>query len=105
MPSIICTKVSIPTFLIAAVVLMLLMLVPPAESSARIKDIARLQSDNEADLLGYGLIIGLDGTGDGKGTQFTTQSLANLMHRMGMTVDPDKLKVKNVAAVIVTGRI
>ncbi len=105
MHNIICTKVSIPSFLIAAVILMLLMLAPAAESSARIKDIARLQSENEADLLGYGLIIGLDGTGDGKGTQFTTQSLANLMHRMGMTVDPEKLKVKNVAAVIVTGRI
>ncbi|SYZ73586.1 Flagellar P-ring protein [Candidatus Zixiibacteriota bacterium] len=105
MNSLICTRISIPSFLIAAVALMILAMAPPAESSTRIKDITRLQSENEADLLGYGLIIGLDGTGDGKGTQFTTQSLANLMHRMGMTVDPEKLKVKNVAAVIVTGKI
>jgi flagellar P-ring protein precursor FlgI len=78
---------------------------PEAEAGVRIKDIARIQGDAEMDFFGYGLVIGLDGTGDGKGTQFTMQSLANMMQRMGMTVDPEKLKVKNVAAVIVTGRL
>jgi flagellar P-ring protein precursor FlgI len=50
-------------------------------------------------------VIGLDGTGDGSGTQFTTRALANMMERMGLTVDAKKLKVKNIAAVVVTGRI
>ncbi len=104
MHSLICTRVSIPSFLIAAMLLVLLAFSSPADGAARIKDITKLQSENEMDLLGYGLIIGLDGTGDGKGTQFTMQSLANMMQRMGLTVDPEKLKVKNVAAVIVTGR-
>jgi flagellar P-ring protein precursor FlgI len=74
-------------------------------SSVRIKDISRIQSDAEIDLIGYGLIIGLDGSGDGKGTQFTTQALVNMMERMGLTVDASQVKVKNVAAVIVTGKI
>ncbi|MCK5127157.1 MAG: flagellar basal body P-ring protein FlgI [candidate division Zixibacteria bacterium] len=74
-------------------------------SSVRIKDITRYQSDSEVDLIGYGLIIGLDGSGDGKGTQFTIQSLANMMERMGLTIDPKQVKVKNVAAVIVTAKI
>ena len=76
-----------------------------ADASVRIKDITRIHCDNDIDLFGYGLVIGLDGSGDSKGTQFTTQSLANMMERIGLTVETDKLKVKNVAAVIVTGRI
>ncbi len=74
-------------------------------SSVRIKDITRYQNDAEVDLIGYGLIIGLDGTGDGKGTQFTIQALVNMMERMGLTVDANQVKVKNVAAVMVTGKI
>lgn len=76
-----------------------------AASSVRIKDISRYQNDAEIDLIGYGLVIGLDGTGDGNGTQFTTQALVNMMERMGMTVDPDQVKVKNVAAVMATAKI
>jgi len=71
----------------------------------RIKDICAFQDQAEVELLGYGLVIGLDGTGDGTGTQFTTRALANMMERMGLTVDAAQLKVKNIAAVIVTGKI
>jgi len=74
-------------------------------NSARIKDITKYQNDSEIDLIGYGLIIGLDGTGDGKGTQFTNQALVNMMERMGLTTDADQVKVKNVAAVMVTAKI
>lgn len=73
--------------------------------TARIKDIAKFQNDAEIDLVGYGLIIGLDGTGDGKSTMFTMQSLVNMMERMGLTVDAAQVKVKNVAAVMVTAKI
>ena len=58
-------------------------LCPSADAAkVRIKDICAFQNKQEADLIGYGLVIGLDGTGDGNGTQFTMQSLANMMERM-----------------------
>ncbi len=76
-----------------------------AANTVRIKDITHYRSDAEIDLIGYGLIIGLDGSGDGKGTQFTIQALVNMMERMGLTVNPKQVKVKNVAAVMVTSRI
>jgi len=105
MRSLICNPISYPALLMAVLLLILYCFAPPAESSTRIKDIAKIHTDNEVDLIGYGLVIGLDGTGDSKGTQFTMQSLANMMERMGLTVSADKLKVKNVAAVIVTARL
>ncbi len=76
-----------------------------AAEKVRVKDICAIQDKQEMDLIGYGLVIGLDGSGDGTGTRFTVQSLANMMERIGLTVDADKLKVKNVAAVMVTARI
>ncbi|UCD95228.1 MAG: flagellar basal body P-ring protein FlgI [Candidatus Zixiibacteriota bacterium] len=105
MRSIICTPISFPALMTSLLLLILYVFAPAAEAGTRIKDIARINTENEIDLLGYGLIIGLDGTGDGKGSQFTMQSLANMMERMGMTVDVNKLKVKNVAAVIATARL
>jgi flagellar P-ring protein precursor FlgI len=89
------------------VVLLTTVLAPPdAEASkVRIKDICSFQDKQEVELIGYGLVVGLDGTGDGTGTQFTAQSMANMMERLGVTIDQKKLKVKNVAAVIVTGRL
>jgi len=93
-------------FTLALVVGLVLMYALTAEANqVRVKDIVAFQDQQETDLLGYGLVIGLDGTGDGTGTQFTTQSLANMMERMGLTVDTKKLKVKNIAAVIVTAKI
>jgi len=74
-------------------------------NTVRIKDICAFQDKKDVELLGYGLVIGLDGTGDGTGTQFTARALANMMERMGLTVEADKLKVKNIAAVMVTGSI
>jgi flagellar P-ring protein precursor FlgI len=104
MRSMICTPISFPALMISLLLFILYLFAPVADAGTRIKDIARIDTENEVDLLGYGLIIGLDGTGDGKGSQFTMQSLANMMERMGMTVNAKELKVKNVAAVIVTAR-
>lgn len=98
----ICTPVSLPALMMAMLMLMLWVVAPTADAGVRIKDIATFHTDNEIDLIGYGLIIGLDGSGDSKGTQFTMQSLANMMERMGLTVKANDLKVKNVAAVMVT---
>lgn len=76
-----------------------------ASASVRIKDLCDFQSSTVVDLIGYGLVIGLDGTGDGTNTQFTIRSLANMVKRMGLTVDAEKMKVKNIAAVIITAKI
>jgi flagellar P-ring protein precursor FlgI len=76
-----------------------------AWADARVKDIASINSQNEISLIGYGLVVGLEGTGDGKGTVFTIQSLVNMLQRMGVTVPVNKVKVKNIAAVVVTASL
>ena len=72
---------------------------------ARLKEVARLQGVRANQLLGYGLVVGLDGTGDKDQTKFTVQSMANALGRMGITVNPTTMKVKNVAAVMVTAEL
>ncbi|MEW5800617.1 MAG: flagellar basal body P-ring protein FlgI [bacterium] len=69
---------------------------------SRIKDLVHIQSVRENQLIGYGLVVGLNGTGDKGGTAFTINSLSNMLRKLGVSVDPAALKVKNVAAVIVT---
>ncbi|MFI5304239.1 MAG: flagellar basal body P-ring protein FlgI [Nitrospiria bacterium] len=76
----------------------------PAEG-ARIKDITSIEGVRENSLIGYGLIIGLNGTGDKSGTVFTLQTLTNMLNKMGILVDPTTVKVKNVAAVVVTAKL
>jgi flagellar P-ring protein precursor FlgI len=76
-----------------------------AAAAPRLKDIATLAGDYTIPLVGYGLVVGLEGTGDGRNTEFTLRSLTNMLQRMGVTVDPGQVKVKNVAAVMVTGSI
>ncbi len=70
--------------------------------AARIKDIGSISGVRTNQLIGYGLVIGLKGTGDKVQTIFTTQSLANMLEKMGIRVDPLATKVKNIAAVMVT---
>src|SRR3974377_826113 len=53
-------------------------------------------------LLGYGIVVGLNGTGDRSQTQFTTQTLATAMRRMGVLIAPSTIRIANVAAVFVT---
>ncbi len=69
----------------------------------RIKDIASFEGVRENQLIGYGLVVGLEGTGD-KGIS-TMQSIANMLQRMGLAVKPNDLKAKNTAAVIVTATL
>jgi len=96
---------STPIGLIILATLLLTLSGVAEANKVRIKDICSFQNDHQEDLIGYGLIIGLDGTGDGSGAQFTTQSLVNMMERLGLTVDQTKVKVKNVAAVMITAKI
>ena len=72
---------------------------------ARIKDLAAIKGIRSNQLAGYGLVIGLNGTGDKGGVSFTKQALANMMEKMNIYVDKTSLKVKNVAAVMVTANI
>jgi flagellar P-ring protein precursor FlgI len=87
---------------------------PAAPSSApwvystptvRVRDIARMQSVRPNQLVGYGLVVGLDGTGDSTQSLFTVQSVVSMLQRFGVAVDPKRLKTKNVAAVMVTTEI
>jgi len=77
----------------------------PALATTRIKDIASVRGVRDNQLIGYGLVVGLNGTGDKTGTEFTRQSLAGVLAGMGITVDADEIQVKNVAAVIVTASL
>ena len=56
-------------------------------------------------VIGYGLIVGLDRTGDGTKSEFTIQSIVNMLERFGLQVDPKQIKPKNVAAVMVTAEL
>jgi len=82
-----------------------LLLAPESSQGARIKDIAKIVGVRNNQLVGYGLVGGLNGTGDKQGTEFTIQSLTNMLIKMGINVDPTQVKVKNVAAVMVTAEL
>ncbi len=74
-------------------------------SAARLKDIAFIEGVRANQLVGYGLIVGLNGSGDKTSAKYTTQSVANMLNRMGMKLEPKDIKVKNTAAVLVTAEL
>mgnify|MGYP001827356106 CR=1 FL=1 len=75
----------------------------PDAKAVRIKDIADIRGVRQNQLVGYGLVVGLEGTGDSDDSLFTIQSLASLLEKMGVTVQTDDIAdVENVAAVMVT---
>lgn len=85
---------------------MLLMLLTAQPALAtRIKDIASFDGVRDNQLIGYGLVVGLNGSGDSDQTRFPVQSLVNVLERMGVTVNRSDITVKNVAAVMVTATI
>ena len=71
-------------------------------ANARVKDITYLKGVRDNQLIGYGLVVGLQGTGDGSSSQFTMQSLATMLNNLGVGIDASTVNVKNVAGVIVT---
>lgn len=70
-----------------------------------IRDIAEIRGVRENQLIGYGLVVGLQGTGDRQQTYFTVQTLANMLARMGVQIPTGTAIVKNVAAVMVTAQL
>jgi len=76
-----------------------------AQSTTRVKDVATLTGLEDLQLYGYGLVVGLAGTGDKSQTVFTTQTVVNMLKNMGIEVPDKYMRVRNVAAVIVTGTL
>jgi flagellar P-ring protein precursor FlgI len=70
--------------------------------AARLKDLVDIEGVRDNQLIGYGLVVGLAGTGDKQQTVFTNQSLTNILERMGVAVAPTAIQVKNTAAAMVT---
>ena len=78
----------------------------PPQAATRIKDIVSVQGVRANQLVGYGLVIGLNGTGDSlRNSPFTEQSLQSMLDRMGINVRNSKARTRNVAAVIVTAEL
>src|SRR5438034_10058302 len=76
--------------------------VPPmAAAATRLKDLVSIEGVRDNQLVGYGLVVGLNGTGDKRQTVFSAQSLTNLLARMGVAVSPTAILVRNTAAVLV----
>jgi flagellar P-ring protein FlgI len=74
----------------------------PRPGATRIKDIASLQGANPLPLIGYGLVAGLNKSGDRRQTIFPAQTLANMLERFGISVPPGQMQIENIAAVLVT---
>jgi len=89
---------------IIIVSLLLLCLAMPAHA-ARVKDIAAFDGVRDNQLVGYGLVVGLNGSGDSDQTKFPVQSMVNMLEKMGIIVNRADVKVKNMAAVMVTATL
>ncbi len=106
----IALRSSIRRNLLCVTALLLLVPSPAFATSAtphamRIRDITEIQGVRENQLLGYGLVVGLQGTGDRQQTYFTVQTLANMLQRLGVQIPAGNAVVKNVAAVMVTAQL
>ena len=78
---------------------------PAPMQKVRIKEIAEVEGVRSNPLLGYGVVVGLKGTGDTRQTTFSTQMLANILQKMGVQVPPSAVRVNNIAAVFVTSSL
>ena len=80
-----------------------------AIAQTKVRDLAKVFGANDRVLIGYGLVTGLDRTGDRtirrQGAAFTVQSIANMLQNFGVNVDPDLMRTRNVAAVMVTATL
>jgi flagellar P-ring protein precursor FlgI len=88
-------------FRLVAISLFFLMLAFENVQAARLKDIANIRGVRENQLIGYGIVVGLKGTGDGK-NEYMSKSMVRMLDRLGMKLDSPDFASKNVAAVVVT---
>mgnify|MGYP000922539781 FL=1 len=101
------SRLSPAAALLQAAALSLALLLSPVVQAERIKDLATIQGVRENQLIGYGLVVGLDGSGDQvRQAPFTQQSLTNMLSQLGVTIPQgSNMQRKNVAAVMVTARL
>lgn len=85
--------------------LLCLSLAPRATGAVRLKELASLEGVRDNQLMGYGIVVGLAGTGDKRQTVFSAQTLTNILRRMGVQVNPTAILVRNMAAVMVTATL
>lgn len=78
---------------------------PSTAEAARIEELADVRGVRPNQLIGYGLVVGLAGTGDRGQARFTVQSTASMLRRLGATIDPKAIQTKNAAAVVVTATL
>jgi flagellar P-ring protein precursor FlgI len=78
---------------------------PALAAPVRVKELVDVQGVRENALFGYGLVVGLAGTGDTERVFFTSQSISGMLGRLGIRIDPKDVRVRNVAAVMVTARL
>src|SRR6267142_2718470 len=78
---------------------------PAVKTVTRIKELATVEGVRDNQLIGYGLVVGLAGTGDRRQALFSAQSLTNMLERMGISVPPTAIRVNNTAAVMVTATL
>ncbi|MFQ5562717.1 MAG: flagellar basal body P-ring protein FlgI [Parvularculaceae bacterium] len=80
--------------------------IAPAYAEVRLKDLVEVEGVRGNDLVGYGLVVGLDGTGDGlRNSPYTEEALSSLLERLGVNVQGEDFRPKNVAAVLVTATL
>jgi flagellar P-ring protein precursor FlgI len=90
------------------IVVLIVILFSSSALAARLKDIASFKGIRSNQLVGYGLVVGLNGTGDGTNTEFTIRTIVNMLERMGIHIASERItqiKLKNVAAVMVTANL
>jgi len=92
-------------YLFAALLALQTLAVPGARGATRLKELVSIEGVRDNQLMGYGLVVGLAGTGDRRQSVFAAQSLTNLLERMGLTVDAATIQVKNTAAVMITATL
>ncbi len=86
-------------------IIVLLFIAFPLSAASRLKDLVSIEGIRDNQLVGYGVVVGLSKTGDKQTTIFSTQSLSNMLERMGIAVSPTAIRVTNTAAVMVTATL
>ncbi|MBI5513513.1 MAG: flagellar basal body P-ring protein FlgI [Deltaproteobacteria bacterium] len=86
-------------------VVLALTLAPSLARAEHLRDLVEVSGARTNQLLGYGLVTGLGGTGDDLSVPFTSQSVLAMLRRLGVQVDPGQLRLRNVAAVVVTATL
>ena len=98
-------RCSVPLSCVLAVCLSLSLWLARDAYAARVKDLTSIAGVRANQLIGYGLIVGLNGTGDGNNTGFSSQTVSTMLRTMGLTIDAAKIRARNAAAVMVTATL